>query len=688
MGKYGRIVMTAVIALFFLPQAALANAPYVTFTFDDDGLPVQTQSAYVPAGVIDGFRITETDENGETRSVPLSGPEDLFIDARGDVYVADTGNARIVVFDVWGNYKRTIGQGVLARPTGVFVDDEGTVYVADYRNEKVYLFDKDGTLRQEIGRPASRLFGANQPFKPVKIVADKRQNMYVVGEGTVHGLIQINKQGEFLGYFGGNKAGFNLTRYLQRLLYTKEQLDKLMRQLPPSATNVAIDREGLVYTGTAGVRMDGIKKLNVAGKNLLSNVWTSPSVADITVDALGNIYAVDAIRGWVVEYDPEGRILFFFGDTDTGSQRLGLFKSPSAIAVGPDGRVFVADKQRSNIQILKPTEFTLLVHEAIMYYMDGKYAESERPWQDVLRLNSMFGLAHTGLGMAALKQGDYERALAEFRLANNKEQYSNAYWEIRRIWLMEHASTAIIVIVAGITALLILEKLHRKYGILRAVANGWRRFRGIRLVSQLLHTFRLMRHPVDGYWELEAEGKASVFSATVLLVLLFAVRLVVLYQTNFLFADWDVRKISLFNEVLTVYVPFFAWVICNYLVSTINDGEGKFKDIYKGSVYALSPYIVFAGPLAVLSQGLTRLEQVVYEFASAAIVLYSAFLMFMMVKEIHGYEIGQSFKNIFLTLVGMAIMAVLAFILFGLSNQVTDFVYSIYQEVKFRVQDA
>jgi len=681
-------ILFITIIMLLLPSTAFANAPYMTFTINHDGEPILTQSAYLPTGVVDGFNITLKDaDTGEEKSVPLSSPEDIFIDSKDHVYVADTGNSRIVVFDQWGNYLQTIGQNTLSKPTGVFVDEEGTVYVADYGREKVFIFNQDGKLMKEFGKPDSHLFGGKNPFKPMKVIADKRKNLFIVGEGTIHGLIQISQEGEFLGYFGGNKTGFNLTKMLQRTFYTQVQLDQLMKQLPPSATNVAVDREGLVYTSTVGSRNDSIKKLNVAGKNLLPDLWSYSDITDITVDALGNIYAVDSFRGRIIEYDRDGNILFIFGGTDEGNQRLGLFKSPSGIAVSSDGRLFIVDKQRNNIQILKATEFTTIVHEAIFYFMDGKYAQSEGPWIDVLRLNSMFDLAHTGLGMSAMKQSEYKMALEEFRIAGNKEEYSNAYWEIRRIWLMENSSRYMIGILLLFTAVVVMKKLYRKYGFARQAVDGWKWFKQRKLTAQLLHPFRLMRHPVDGYWELEAEGKSSILSATILLILLFVVRVFEIYQTNFLFADWDVMKVNLFTEFLKVFIPFFAWIISNYLVSSINDGEGKFKDIYKGTIYALSPYIIFAGPVAIMSQGLTRLEIVLYDFASTSIVLYSAFLLFMMVKEIHGYEIGQTVKNIFLTLIGMLIMALLAFILFGLSNQVTDFIYSIFQEVKYRVEN-
>ena len=128
-----------------------------------------------------------------------------------------------------------------------------------------------------------------------------------------------------------------------------------------------------------------------------------------------------------------------------------------------------------------------------------------------------------------------------------------------------------------------------------------------------------------------------------------------------------------------------AWVISNYLVSAINDGEGKFRDIYKGTVYALSPYLIFAVPLTILSRGLTQMETVIYDYSQKGILIWCAFLIFVKVKEIHGYEIGETLKNILLTIGGMLVMGMIAFILFGLSSQVLDFVDAIYQEVKLRV---
>jgi tetratricopeptide (TPR) repeat protein len=686
MFKFRRITLLVAIALLLSCSTAYASVPYNTFTVNDAGKGVMMQNAYLPVGAIDGYSLFGEKEAASNGKVELKNPQDIFIDKDDFVYVADTDNARIIEMDSWGNYVRTIGEGQLSQPRGVFVTDDKEIYVADYGKQSVIVFDKNGKLKTTIGKPKSVLYGKDTPFKPQKVIVDKRGSIYIVGEGLVRGLVQLSPDGHFLGYFGGNSTGFEFIKTLQRIFYTKIQLSQLTREVPLSPTNIAVDDEGLIYTSTSGINGGAIKKLNVAGKDLLAGAWSLNQISDITVDRMGNIYAVDSEKGRILEYNRDGSLMFIFSYDDTGEQRLGLLHAPTGIAATSDGRLLVLSGERGNIQMFKPTEFAMLVHQALALYLDGKYVQSLEPWNEVLRQNSLFSLAHTGIGLAYFKEGKYNEAFAEFEFSKNKKEYSNAYWEIRREWIMNHAVDVVVIFAAAVFVLMALRFAYRRYQFGKPIVQVWIKVKQQRFIAQLLHTFRMLRHPIDGYYELQYNGKASVASATVLLVLMFAVRLFGLYTTNFLFATMEPLQISIVTELLKLLIPLFAWIIANHLVSVINDGEGSFKNIYKGTIYALSPYILFAVPLALLSRALTLMEAVVYNYAYDFVIIWCAILIFIMVKEIHGYEIKETVRNIVLTIIAMMIMALVAFILFGLSNQVWEFVYSLYQEVNLRVQ--
>jgi len=84
-----------------------------------------------------------------TDPMAFYGPRGIAVDSQGNVYVADTGNKRIVVFNSDGEFLEQISTGgnlagQLDEPVGIAVTDEGNVYVADTWNQRVQVFDASG----------------------------------------------------------------------------------------------------------------------------------------------------------------------------------------------------------------------------------------------------------------------------------------------------------------------------------------------------------------------------------------------------------------------------------------------------------------------------------------------------------------------------------------------------------------
>ncbi|HWR15675.1 MAG TPA: SMP-30/gluconolactonase/LRE family protein [Terriglobales bacterium] len=86
-----------------------------------------------------------------TKPGEFSKPTGVAVDQDGNLFVADTWNNRIEVFDSEGNFIRTFGRagdgpGYFARPKGVSIDADGHVWVADAMQDRVQVFTPEGRL--------------------------------------------------------------------------------------------------------------------------------------------------------------------------------------------------------------------------------------------------------------------------------------------------------------------------------------------------------------------------------------------------------------------------------------------------------------------------------------------------------------------------------------------------------------
>lgn len=657
-----------VIMLFALaaPAQTYASIPYPTVTYEDDGTETLTQTTFLPLGQFQ-------------KDNSLVSPEDLFIDGKNQVYVVDSGTKSVIQYSPSGEKMNEFGAGVLQQPTGVFVTEEGDLFVADYGASRIVQFNQQNEIVKEYEKPDSPLFGSRSNFKPTNVVIDRRGNLYVISEGSTNGIIQMSSDGEFLGFYGVNRTQNAFTSVVQDMLSIDSNL---FSKNPPAPQNIAIDKQGLLYSITQGAEIELIKKLNVAGDNMLPlDIASDVSYVDITVDKHGNMFVIDT-DGIIHEYDSFGNLLFLFSGPDEGYNQWGLSQQASSIAVDSNGFLYVADRERGLIQRFGPTAFMNEVHSGIALFKEGLYVESREYWENVLDLNTSFGLAHTAMGRAYFKEQQYEEALEQFKLADDRSGYSEAFWERRHVWLQKYLGFAILLVIGLMIAWSSLKYANRKTGIVPRLRET---LPATRLVKDLAFVGYFIKHPIDGFYYIRKQQRGSVLSASILYLLLVIVYFYSRLQTGFIFSGAGWSEFVPSRELLIVLGPIVLFIISNYLVSTINDGQGRFKDIYIGTIYALAPYLIFMIPITLLSNVITLNEAFLYQYAVILIYGWCLLILYFMVKEIHNYMISETVRNILLTIFGMIMLVLVGFILYILLNQVIDFVFSLIGEVMVRV---
>lgn len=135
-------------------------------------------------------------------------PEGADVDSEGNLYVADSDNNRVQVFDSEGDFlfqfgETGSGEGQFDHPYGVAVDAQDDLYVVDNHNHRVQKFDSEGNFLIEFGQEGS---GEGQFRRPYGVDTDSKGNVYV-GDFELDRVQKFDSEGNFLLELGETGSG-------------------------------------------------------------------------------------------------------------------------------------------------------------------------------------------------------------------------------------------------------------------------------------------------------------------------------------------------------------------------------------------------------------------------------------------------------------------------------------------------
>lgn len=646
-----------------------ASETYYTYAPSIEGDYLRSRDGYLPSEVL-------------LLNSNLNNPEDICC-YKNNLYIADTGNSRILDYSLDDRTSTEIGTNLLTAPTGVSVDSQGRIYVADSDSNKAYRFSASGDLEQTFSRPEEPSFGKDAPFIPLKIAAGDEGGVYIVGEGAYSGIIQMDGEGQFLGYFATNSIKMSFLDRVKELIYTKKQKQSQLKKLPPSFSNLARGTDGLLYTITDGDNTR-IKKHSISGLNMLPDGLGSnwENIIDIAVSGQGVFYTVDK-NGFIEEFTSDGMKIQYFGAPAQTSDRVGLISEPSGIAVDDNNRIYVLDKARGCVQSYLPCQITTDIFSAIQSYNSGRYAESRQTWQSVLDQNNMSSLAHVGIAKAFMQEQKYDEAELHYKIAGDKEGYSDAFWEIRNRFLTENA-TAIFFVIVLLAAGLYIFRLIKKKRRSRYPDKALVKQNDIRFFSDLRSLKSSLTHPMDTCYEIKYKSIGTCISATVLYFTAFLLYLLFRTESGFLFSASSLQNYPVFLDFI-IYVCIVAlWNSGNYLISSINDGEGKFRTVYIANSYMIAPFLIFMPFIIIISNFLTNTESFLITMCLTVLIVWCMLRLFSAVIEVHNYTYGAAIKNVLLTLFFMVTVTLALSVVYLLISRMLSFIAALAKEVILR----
>ena len=701
------IILSLVMVASAFTIGAGASSAYQTYTYSINGDALYSPDAYSATGTYD-YLAMGLDLN-------LDNPGDMITDERGKVYIADTNNNRIIILDPYYKLEFIIttfinAQGnndALAKPQGVFVTED-SIWVCDTDKNRLVEFDLEGNFKRILDAPESQLFDDDAVYKPVAMAIDQYGRIYVVSSTTYQGIIVMDNNGGFVGFIGAQAVTASAWDIIWKRFQTDEQKKQSTAAVSTEFNNIAITEDGFVYVTTSSIEEKSVrsaitgkqtsgkympvKLLNPAGDEIMrrNGFWppagelshmvmgpvaTPSKIVDVAVGPEKTWSIIDQDRGKIYTYDFNGNLLFAFGDQ---GRVLGSLSNIGAITY-QDDTMLVLDKGTNSIVVYERTEYGDMLLKAIAAENSLDYNYAIECWEAVLQRNSNFDAAYVGIGNALYRSGDYQEALEYYEIAYETNSWSNSYQEVRKEWMSTWFIPMVLLIIVVLVLVLKFFGWAAKVNKRVSTDGNARKTFG----QELLYGFYVIFHPFDGFYDLKHEHRGSVRAS-----LVFVVLTIVAFFYQGIGQGYVLNPTgsyaTIFSQAISVLVPLFLFVLANWCLTTLFEGEGSFKDIFIACSYSLLPLIMLIIPATLFSNWVTKTEADIVTMIGTIAFIWVAILLFFGTMVTHDYSMGKNFITILGTVVAMAFIVFIVLLFSMLLAKLVSLVTNIVTELQYR----
>jgi len=306
----------------------------------------------------------------------LFAPRNVAVADDGLIYVLDSGNQRVQVYDAdgapvnsWGSPGSGPGQFSPEGdgPWGIAVDDE-FVYAADTWNHRIQKFTRDGEFVASFGQSGDPLAAPNGGlgifFGPRAIALVGEDLLYVTDTGN-HRIQILDREGNFLGQLGTTAVFGSLPGEFYEPVG--------LAQAPDGSFYVADTWNGRVQHLSPPPDHFPVNEWTIDGWAANTSIYNKPYLA---IDSAQRVYVADPEQYRVLIFGPNGEYLGKFGRFGTDSNSFGVI---NGIFIDGDDNIYVADAGNNRVLKFNPIFPPFTPAEEDSQPADSAEDESDQP---------------------------------------------------------------------------------------------------------------------------------------------------------------------------------------------------------------------------------------------------------------------------------------------------------------------
>lgn len=696
-----RLPVLVVLMLFLLTGTVGAAesgyySPYASYEYN-----TYEESVPAPTGYVLETCLSGADMGLE---FPLREAADMVVEGK-TLYILDSGNSRVILLDtdfqVIDIYENLMIPSELSElgfeesldftgAQGIAVDAQKRLFIADTENERIVVLE-EGRVTHILYKPETTLLDETVPFRVTKVTVGNNGKLFAVAESINTGAFVFSSDTyAFERFFGSNKveAGADaLIKYFMRRFMTQEQLAATYSYTPVTITNFDMDAAGfLVTVSNESGTESTVNCFNYQGEDTLGEISFGDlergrkvtarysQFIDVDVDADGYYILLDALRGRIFVYHKEGDLVAAFGTLGT---QKGTFSDPKAVESMGD-RILVLDAGKNQLHIFQPTTYATAFRTALKASETGDFASAQTHYQELLDANGNNVHAYYGLAKICDNQGDYKQAMAFYKLADDRDGYSEAFRDYRKGFVKQYLGTILCALIAGIALIAIavhiaVKRLKRAH---QGVYSVWE--------SKGFMPLYVLAHPADGFSQFRQRKTYSLAIAAGIAVGWFLLSVLEFHGTGYIFNSNRSVDFSLFITLAKTVGLLALFILANWSICTLLEGKGRLTEIICTVCYSITPYLMTSLLCIGLSHFLTLEEVGFLSIIRAIGLLWSGLVLFIGLYSIHQYSTSKTLGSVLLTVVGMFIILFLIVLFYTLVTQTLSFGQSIYQEFSLR----